>query len=507
MAPKVQYDCLFCDASYSIKGSFTNHVNKKHKKEQVLRTEEARNQAKMLKLLSKEPEVLLEVAEKIDIEDQLGDGQEDILEEAAKVLEANLSVMDNEIAPAALPLLHQVSDELEPEVATSAPKKKVEPPTKWMAKTWSGLGNLLDYAATVDSPTPLAKKVATDEPCGRCEGKDKQVATLEKRIGMIVEDKLKIQGRLMDTKVKMKNDAEEKDGELERRKDLIADQKREIIKLKEEIKNLKGGNKKKEEDKSVVMIEKEVFKCEQCDFTSTKKITMKAHKEVKHVGLARTCDLCGKKFKSIEDLMHHLDVVHKQRIFKCSECEYTTRSRCEGNEHMKTHNSEATDSERFDCNKCEYAAVNAEDLNAHIIRTHPGTLQSKRPCRFWKQGKCTKGEDCRFSHRGPQPSGPTSAPLGRPHGPSRCRNGEGCRFLARGMCNFSHSEEERSRGKSDHEQRQHPQEVQQDNRKCWYPSNCRRQRCSFVHDTSAGFGSQRKAAVPNVWVNNAKYKY
>ena len=49
MAPKVQYDCLFCDASYSIKGSFTNHVNKKHKKEQVLRTEEARNQAKMLK--------------------------------------------------------------------------------------------------------------------------------------------------------------------------------------------------------------------------------------------------------------------------------------------------------------------------------------------------------------------------------------------------------------------------------------------------------------------------
>ena len=66
MAPKVQFPCPFCDATYSIKNSFTNHVNKKHKKEQVLRSEEAKSQAKILKVLSKETEVLQEVAEKID---------------------------------------------------------------------------------------------------------------------------------------------------------------------------------------------------------------------------------------------------------------------------------------------------------------------------------------------------------------------------------------------------------------------------------------------------------
>ena len=106
MAPKVQYDCLFCDATYSIKNSFTNHVKKKHKKEQVLRSEEAKSQAKILLALSKETELLQEVAEKIDIAEQLGE-EEDVLEEAARVLEAELSVMDGRL-PAALPHLQQL---------------------------------------------------------------------------------------------------------------------------------------------------------------------------------------------------------------------------------------------------------------------------------------------------------------------------------------------------------------------------------------------------------------
>ena len=476
MAPKVQFACLFCDDTYSIKNSFTNHVNKKHKNDQALRSEEAKSQAKILLALSKETEVLKEVAEKIDIVEQLGDGDEEILEEAAKVMEAELSVMD-ELLPAALPHLQQVSDELEPEV----PRKKVEPPTKWMAKTWSGLGNLLDYVSTIELPASPTKKVATNDPCGKCEGKIEQVATLEKRIGMIVEDKLKIQSRLMDTKVKMKNDAEEKEAELEKRKELIAHQKREIIRLKEELQALKGGKKK---------VEEQVFKCEQCDFTSTRKVTLKAHTEVKHIGLVRICDTCGMKCKSIEDLMQHRELFHKLKTYK----------------HMKTHNEVIVD-ESVDCNKCEFDAINADELNAHIIRSHPGVLQSKRPCRFWKEGRCTKGEDCRFSHRGPQSPGPTSAPLGRPYA-SKCRNGAGCRFLARGSCNFSHSREEAGQGKPDHERRSHPQGAQQEGRKCWYPTNCRRQQCSFTHDTSAAdFGGQRKTVVPNVWVKNAKYKY
>ena len=149
------------------------------------------------------------------------------------------------------------------------------------------------------------------------------------------------------------------------------------------------------------------------------------------------------------------------------------------------------------CKKCDYEASNEEDLRAHVIRSHPGVIQSKRPCRYWKEGRCNKGESCRFSHRGPQGSGSTSAPSGAP----RCRNGADCRFLARGNCHFSHKKEENSQGKQDQSRQQ------QESRKCWYQEDCRRRQCSFVHEKAGNFGHQMKNAAPNVLKMNTKYNY
>ena len=70
--------------------------------------------------------------------------------------------------------------------------------------------------------------------CGDCDGKEKQIGTLEDRIGKVVDERLKMQSRLKD----VKKESDEKDAELERTKGVIAEQKREILKLKEEIQNL-----------------------------------------------------------------------------------------------------------------------------------------------------------------------------------------------------------------------------------------------------------------------------
>ena len=280
--------------------------------------------------------------------------------------------------------------------------------------------------------------------------------------------------------------------------------------------------------------------CKVCDKVKSKAEMITAEKAKANKAKAEAqgvkCKVCPQKFENDLDMNFHLVHVHESKCRDCGERFYQDalirthmkekhgresvsisdeiRFQCKndcGEEfknsmEMKVHNDECTDV-RAGCQRCEYIAVNADDLKAHIIRSHPGVLQSKRPCRFWREGKCTKGEDCRFSHRGPQSSGPTSAPLGRSEGRSRCRNGAGCRFLARGTCNFSHSAEEQRKGKTDHQQRPHPQGVQQESRKCWFPTDCRRQICAFVHDTSADFGNKRKAAVPNVWNNNMKFKY
>jgi hypothetical protein len=245
-----------------------------------------------------------------------------------------------------------------------------------------------------------------------------------------------------------------------------------------------------------VIVESELFKCGHCDFTTTRKISLKAHTEIVHVGVLRTCGKCGKKCRSVEEMNEHYEKEHKVKFWECDECDFTTRCISEGEKHVLTHRKRNVE-KKAECTKCDYQAVNDDDLKAHIIRSHPGVLQSKRPCRFWKEGRCNKGENCRFSHRGPQTTGSTSAPLSR----SACRNGAGCRFLVRGACHFSHSE--------DRQGRQDPVNVggKQESRRCWYPTNCRRQVCMFVHDNVSDFGVQRKATVPNVWNSNMKFKY
>ena len=134
MAPKVMFSCTFCNKSYNIKGSLANHMRQKHKIQQSARAMESLNMAKVRKELSKEMEVLQKVAENLDMEEQL-DVDEEIMVAAAE-----------ELGPASLTELREVSDEVVPEVVAEEPKRKVVPPPQWMAKTWSGLGNLLEYA-------------------------------------------------------------------------------------------------------------------------------------------------------------------------------------------------------------------------------------------------------------------------------------------------------------------------------------------------------------------------
>ena len=475
MAPKVMFSCTFCNKSYNIKGSLANHMRQKHKVQQSARAKESLNMARVRKELSREMEVLQKVAENLDIEEQLNN-DDGILVAAAREIEP--------ASPKATGF-QQVSDEFEPEEVVTEGLKKVEPPAKWMAKTWSGLGDLLDYVAA--QPGSKDTNMELNASCGDCDGKEKQIETLEDRIGKVVNERLKMQSKLKD----VQKESDEKGAELERNKRVIAEQKREILKLKEEIQNLKRSK-----DSGVVgdvIIESEVFKCDQCDFKSARKVTLKAHKEVVHVGVPLSCGKCGKKYRSAEEMNVHYENAHKVKFWECEKCDFTTRCVSEGKKHVQKHNKEKVE-EKAECTKCDYQAVNEDDLRAHIVRSHPGALQSKRPCRFWKEGRCNKGENCRFSHRGTQHTGPTSAPSN----PNACRNGAGCRFLARGSCHFFHSEKDRKG-----HQEQANQGGRQETRKCWYPTNCRRQSCSFVHDNVSDFGGQRNTRGPNV--RNSKY--
>ena len=68
-------------------------------------------------------------------------------------------------------------------------------------------------------------------------------------------------------------------------------------------------------------MQSEVFKCDLCDFKSTRKVTIKAHKDVAHVGLLHKCDFCGKFYVSNEDLIRHGRKSHLAEMTKCPLCD------------------------------------------------------------------------------------------------------------------------------------------------------------------------------------------
>ena len=108
------------------------------------------------------------------------------------------------------------------------------------------------------------------------------------------------------------------------------------------------------------------------------------------------------------------------------------------------------------CSRCEEIFDNQYELKGHI-RQCTSNIKSdseERICYFFQNGRCRKGDACRFRH--------SEAVKSRP-----CRYGVNCRFFDRGVCKFDHSMDKERFNNS---------------RWCRYQEDCFRvPNCQFLH--------------------------
>lgn len=110
------------------------------------------------------------------------------------------------------------------------------------------------------------------------------------------------------------------------------------------------------------------FKCTVCDYATRSKSNLKAHMNRHSTEKTHLCDMCGKKFKSKGTLKSH-KLLHTAdgKQFKCTICEFTAVQKPQLLRHMEQH----TSFKPFGCALCNYSCNIPGSLKRHYNKKHP----------------------------------------------------------------------------------------------------------------------------------------
>ncbi|XP_041045624.1 zinc finger protein ZFAT-like isoform X4 [Carcharodon carcharias] len=110
------------------------------------------------------------------------------------------------------------------------------------------------------------------------------------------------------------------------------------------------------------------FKCSVCEYATRSKSNLRAHMNRHSTEKTHLCDLCGKKFKSKGSLKSH-KLLHTAdgKQYKCTVCDYTAAQKPNLLRHMEQHAA----FKPFRCALCHYSCNMAGSLKRHYHKKHP----------------------------------------------------------------------------------------------------------------------------------------
>ena len=188
---------------------------------------------------------------------------------------------------------------------------------------------------------------------------DKSEFKLKKHVELIHDDKRSFGCSECDLKFKFKRN-------LKRHFSLVHTGKEFV----DEWKNLKYKKKiKQEPNEECEANNKEMYKCECCDYTSTRKSCIVKHMVLRHKELdPYKCSKCDYYSEEKRQMIRHVKEVHNTDKIQCPKCEIKIAP-----ENLKKHIKRIHDRiYPFLCNTCGFKAVTNSVLKNHVAVVHEG---------------------------------------------------------------------------------------------------------------------------------------
>ena len=113
----------------------------------------------------------------------------------------------------------------------------------------------------------------------------------------------------------------------------------------------------------------QTFKCNKCDYFTTRASTLKRHFLYKHTSVKPfICKECNYSATELSSLKRHLLYKHTfDKPFKCNSCDYS----CNESTNLKRHVlAKHTLELPFKCDECDYSSLYLRNLKRHVQNTH-----------------------------------------------------------------------------------------------------------------------------------------
>ena len=166
-----------------------------------------------------------------------------------------------------------------------------------------------------------------------------------------------------------------------------------------------------------------VYLCDLCEKLCHSQLEFKAHMKDKHrTQTSETCDVCNHRCNNKEELANHMRRHNKPETFTCDRCGQKLESLDELDKHISDKHPQKNNKS---CDFCAYSSTNAVDLEKHLNLRHQifkdsssgrnqefeqssrhGERRGPHPyeerkkngfCRDWNNSKCSF-EFCKFLH-------------------------------------------------------------------------------------------------------------